>query len=79
MIKEENLQKSSLSICIHELSKEFPKDSKTNLSQTGKRVIGVRVIEILLYTGSRIRCVTLLADKISEPYLRINKIVHLRG
>ena len=37
----------SISTCFLWLSKEFPRDSEINLINHSKRVIGVRVIEVL--------------------------------
>ena len=43
-----NLPKISLNIYFLELSEEFPRDSKRVRISHGKRVIGVRVTEVLL-------------------------------
>ena len=42
------IPKISLTICFHQPSEEFPRDSKRVRISHSKRVIGVRVIEVLL-------------------------------
>ena len=57
MIKQDKITKISLNIYFLELSEEYPKDSKEKKKKKkkririshGKRVIGVRVIEVRLY------------------------------
>ena len=46
----------SLNICCFELSEEFPRDWKrVRISHDGKRAIGVRVIDVLLYSKELLR------------------------
>ena len=60
--KKRNL-KIFLNICFLELSKEFPSVSKTSSISRGKRVIGVRVIEVLLHVVVIKRMAKLTAEE----------------